>query len=167
MADFFIGRDSHAGIVRLLGARKYDCSNFGNPPRPAGGMGVFADLFYFSASGVLKQASNVLQILNQLHFFTKIGDFLHARCKKSLLDVKNLPVAFIVGINTIPLDPDSERGWGLAPHYVILWINYIFRPAESSNKLQTCGEGQTESQTCAFPRGMRCSHSMLKHTCGP
>ena len=34
----------------------------------------------------------LLQIPNQLHFFTKIGDFLHARCKKSLLDVKNLPV---------------------------------------------------------------------------
>ena len=27
-------------------------------------------------------------ISNQLHFFTKIGDFLHARCKKSQLDVK-------------------------------------------------------------------------------
>ena len=61
----------------------------------------------------------VLQISNQLPFFTKIGDFLHARCKKSLLDVKNLPVAFIVGISTIPLDADSERGRGLAPHYVI------------------------------------------------
>jgi hypothetical protein len=35
---------------------------------------------------------SVLQIPNQLHFFTKIGDFLHGRCKKSLLDVKNLPV---------------------------------------------------------------------------
>ncbi len=34
----------------------------------------------------------LLQIPNQLHFFTKIGDFLDARCKKSLLDVKNLPV---------------------------------------------------------------------------
>ena len=35
---------------------------------------------------------DILQIPNQLHFFTKIGDFLHTRCKKSLLDVKNLPV---------------------------------------------------------------------------
>jgi len=61
----------------------------------------------------------ILQISNQLPFFTKIGVFLHARCKKSLLDVKNLPVAFIVGISTIPLDADSERGRGLAPHYVI------------------------------------------------
>ena len=41
----------------------------------------------------------MVQISNQLHFFTKIGDFLHARCKKSLLNVKNLPVAFIVGIS--------------------------------------------------------------------
>jgi hypothetical protein len=48
----------------------------------------------------------VLQIPNQLHFFTKIGDFLHARCKKSLLDVKNLPVAFIAGISNISLDAD-------------------------------------------------------------
>jgi hypothetical protein len=30
----------------------------------------------------------LLQIPNQLHFFTKIGDFLHARCKKSLLGCK-------------------------------------------------------------------------------
>jgi hypothetical protein len=42
--------------------------------------------------------------------FTKIRDFLHGRCKKSLLDVNNLPVAFIVGISNITLDPDSERG---------------------------------------------------------
>jgi hypothetical protein len=34
----------------------------------------------------------VLQISIQLHLLTKIRDFLHARCKKSLLDVKNLPV---------------------------------------------------------------------------
>jgi hypothetical protein len=34
----------------------------------------------------------VLQIPNQLHFFTKTGEFLHSRCKKSLLDVKNLPL---------------------------------------------------------------------------
>ena len=34
----------------------------------------------------------LLKIPNQLHFFTKIGDFLYARCKKSLLDVKNIPV---------------------------------------------------------------------------
>jgi hypothetical protein len=34
----------------------------------------------------------ILQISIQLHLFTKIRDFLHARCKKSLLDVKNLPV---------------------------------------------------------------------------
>jgi hypothetical protein len=49
----------------------------------------------------------ILQISNQLPFFTKIGDFLHARCKKSLLDVKNLPVAFIVGISmSVALDAD-------------------------------------------------------------
>ena len=36
--------------------------------------------------------TELLQIPNQLHFFTKIRDFLHARCKKSLIDVKNLPV---------------------------------------------------------------------------
>ena len=64
--------------------------------------------------------SLVLQIPNQLHFFTIMGDFLHGRCNKSLLDVKNLPVAFIVGISiSVALDPDSERGRGLAPHYVI------------------------------------------------
>ena len=40
----------------------------------------------------------ILQIPNQLHFFTKIGDFLHGRCKKSLLDVKNLPVALSLSI---------------------------------------------------------------------
>jgi hypothetical protein len=40
----------------------------------------------------VKKKKLLLQIPNQLHFFTKIGDFLHARCKKSLLDVKNLPV---------------------------------------------------------------------------
>jgi hypothetical protein len=34
----------------------------------------------------------IIQIPNQLHFFTKIGDFVHGRSKKSLLDVKNLPV---------------------------------------------------------------------------
>ena len=34
----------------------------------------------------------VQQIPNQLHYFTKIRVFLHGRCKKSLLDVKNLPV---------------------------------------------------------------------------
>ncbi len=33
--------------------------------------------------------SRILQISIQLHLFTKIRDFLHARCKKSLLDVKN------------------------------------------------------------------------------
>jgi hypothetical protein len=34
----------------------------------------------------------LLQIPNQLHFFTKIRDFSHARCKNSLLNVKNLLV---------------------------------------------------------------------------
>ncbi len=55
-----------------------------------GGVGAFFGVWggaWFSLSG-----ERVLQIPNQLHFFTKIGDFLHARCKKSLLDVKNLPV---------------------------------------------------------------------------
>ena len=32
------------------------------------------------------------QISNQLLLFTKIGDFLHARCKKSRPEVKNLRV---------------------------------------------------------------------------
>ena len=32
-----------------------------------------------------------LQISNQLLFFTKIQDFLHAQCKKSRPEVKNLP----------------------------------------------------------------------------
>ena len=45
-----------------------------------------------SCCRVLSYVPMVLQIPNQLHFFTKIGDFLHARCKKSLLNVKNLPV---------------------------------------------------------------------------
>jgi hypothetical protein len=44
----------------------------------------------------IASASNIqhkiLQISIQLNLFTKIRDFLHARCKKSLLDVKNLPV---------------------------------------------------------------------------
>ena len=74
----------------------------------------------------------LLQISNQLHFFTKIGDFLHARCKKSLLDVKNLPVAFIVGIYTIPLDPDSERGRGIAPHYFIVLSTHFFTTSGST-----------------------------------
>jgi hypothetical protein len=33
LADFLIGRDVKAGIVRLLGARKGTISNSGNPPR--------------------------------------------------------------------------------------------------------------------------------------
>jgi hypothetical protein len=41
-----------------------------------------------SIPGEFLGRARVLQIPNQLHFFTKIGDFLHGRCKKSLLDVK-------------------------------------------------------------------------------
>ena len=36
---------------------------------------------------------------NSIALCTKFQDFLHARCKKSLLDVKNLPAAFVVGIS--------------------------------------------------------------------
>ena len=42
----------------------------------------------------------VLQIWNQLHFFTQNQDFLHGQCKKYTPEVKNLPVAFLVGIST-------------------------------------------------------------------
>jgi hypothetical protein len=34
-----------------------------------------------------------------LNFFTKYQDFLHAPCKKFLLNVKNLTVAFAIGIS--------------------------------------------------------------------
>ncbi len=46
----------------------------------------------------IKHVVIVLHISIELNFFTKYRDFLHAPCKKSLLDVKNLTVAFTVGI---------------------------------------------------------------------
>ncbi len=45
-----------------------------------------------------KRVLSILHISIQLNFRTEYRDFLHAPCKKSLLDVKNLTVAFAVGI---------------------------------------------------------------------
>jgi hypothetical protein len=41
----------------------------------------------------------IIQISIELNFFTVYRDFLQAPCKKSLLDVTNLTVAFTIGIS--------------------------------------------------------------------